>query len=58
MILALLITVGYVFLVWLVFFRFKWIQFSITWAVVSNVKSSITLPPAEVRLVQSLRRRV
>jgi multidrug resistance efflux pump len=35
MVLALLITVGYVFLLWLIFFRFKLIQFSITWAVVS-----------------------
>jgi multidrug resistance efflux pump len=35
MILALLITVGYVFLVWLIFFRFTLIQFSIAWAVIS-----------------------
>lgn len=35
MVLALLITVGYVFLVWLIFFRLELIQFSITWAVVS-----------------------
>jgi len=33
---ALLITVVFVFLVWLVFFQLKWLQWSIPWAVVSG----------------------
>lgn len=32
---ALVITLVYVILVWLVFFRFKWLKFSIVWGVVS-----------------------
>lgn len=35
MVLALLITIVFVFFVWLVFFRFHWLQWSIAWAVVS-----------------------
>jgi multidrug resistance efflux pump len=35
MFLALLITVFFGFFVWLVFFRFKWLQWSIAWGVVS-----------------------
>ena len=35
MVIALLITVVFVFFVWLVFFHFKWLQWSIAWAVVS-----------------------
>jgi len=35
-IIALLITVVFVFLVWLVFFQLKWLQWSIPWAVVSG----------------------
>jgi multidrug resistance efflux pump len=34
-VIALLITVVFVFFVWLVFFRFKWLPWSIAWAVVS-----------------------
>jgi len=34
-VIALLITVVFVFFVWLVFFHFKWLQWSIAWAVVS-----------------------
>ena len=35
MVIALLITIVFVFFVWLVFFRFQWLQWSIAWAVVS-----------------------
>jgi hypothetical protein len=35
MVIALLITVGFVFFVWLVFFRLKLLEWSIAWAVVS-----------------------
>ncbi len=35
MIAALVICFGYLVLVWLVFFKFKWLQFSIAWGVVS-----------------------
>jgi hypothetical protein len=35
MIAALVICFGYVVLVWLVFFKFKWLTFSIAWGVVS-----------------------
>jgi multidrug resistance efflux pump len=35
MVLALLITFGYLLIVWLVFFRFKLIKFSILWGLVS-----------------------
>lgn len=35
MIAALVLCFGYVVLVWLVFFRFKWLKFSIAWGVVS-----------------------
>jgi hypothetical protein len=35
MVLALLITVLFVFFVWLVFFQFQWLRWSIVWAVVS-----------------------
>lgn len=36
MILAIILTVGFLFLVWLVFFRFKWLKFSIPWAIFST----------------------
>ena len=35
MVLGLVITFGYLALVWLVFFQFKWLKFSVTWAIVS-----------------------
>jgi multidrug resistance efflux pump len=35
MVIALLITVLFTFAVWLVFFRFKWLKWSIPWAIVS-----------------------
>jgi len=35
MVLGLLMLFGYLALVWLVFFKFKWLQFSITWGLVS-----------------------
>ncbi len=35
MVLGLLMMFGYLVLVWLVFFKFKWLQFSITWGIVS-----------------------
>jgi multidrug resistance efflux pump len=35
MIIALLLTFGFLFFVWLVFFKFKWLKFSAAWAIVS-----------------------
>ena len=35
-VIALLITVSFVFVAWLVFFRFKWLTWSIPWAVFSG----------------------
>jgi multidrug resistance efflux pump len=37
MVLGLAITFGFIFFVWLVFFQFKWLKWSITWAVVSFI---------------------
>jgi len=37
MAIALLITVLFVFAVWLVFFRFKWLKWSIPWAIISGL---------------------
>ena len=37
MLLGFVLLFGYAFAVWLVFFKFKWMQFSITWGVVSSL---------------------
>ena len=35
MLLGFVLVFGYAFLVWLVFFKFRWLQFSIAWGVFS-----------------------
>ena len=35
MLFAIALTTGFILFVWLVFFRFKWLKFSIAWAMVS-----------------------
>ena len=37
MIIGLLLTIGFVLVVWLVFFKFKWLKWSVSWAFMSIV---------------------